>query len=1091
MSSDFRKWKTGEDLPDIWLPSVDTHAPSRSIEADSVCVIYARYSTQTQREASIERQVEDCQRYMARHGLRLIDTYADRGVTGTTDERAALNRLREDAKRGRFTNVVVESLDRIARKLTVAVKIFEELLDLGIVLHDAEEDRPLSIMDIGHKGAASQAARDLLVKRGQAGIRRNAAAGSYGNAHCFGYERAWDPAKNTLIWRVKPSEAALIVEAFQLFVSGVSAKRIADIFNKRPYDERGARDWSRNFLSGSAKMGTGLLRRIRYVGLRIHGRVKLTKSKDPRGKTRWRLTLHPRSHWTVGVLDESLSIIDRELFDAAQAILKKRSDAYAKRTPWSRFSANSAPLQGLFRCAHCGGGMTPSQKRQQGTPRLICNRARNNNGCKNTHSFALEQVEDEIHSLLADHLASTDSSELFTKHYNSAITQRLSEAATQRATLERARRHLISHMNRIRDDERQRRFPIAYLEQERLKANEEYERIEQRLAELMALERLASRPQSPATILEGRQMLLGSLSHLFSNDFDSTSESGTKLKAALRNLIHSIVLDIGSNGCSLLLKCRVLPALPDDETNLVVLSVHIKRAGGKWQSSVRQVRRVEELATSGARSLTDQEWQQISHLVPQSVGMSRRRIDSVDPRMIVDAALLHLWEGVPLSQMPSTFGPAKPVFAALKRLSETGGWDAIIEKLREIAPNRVPEASSNMFPTKHGRRTTSLKGLPLKRAENGTKAAAGLHAPTDQQWEVVRHLIPEQALQANKSAAPIETRTFLHGLLFWLNEDIPLSHLPLMFGSERLFNAAIRRLAGHGLLDDLLQTLTALDPSPLAGANLSRLDRFPRDGKKSAIWRRALPKQSDLDGIPAHSPDDNHWRMVQHLFPPELLLVNDKVAVKTPRRLAHAILYRIKEKIPFEAMPQYFGISEDVKLVATKWVAHHLWDEFKRIFQELAPEVLLNADLTIFDTYRRSKRIRYRHLIEMDRRPIPPHLPSTADFELVKDLIPDDILCIRGGPAVMDAHQFFHAIVYMLKEKSLFGRLPLYFGSNYDIRVITRRLVFHHYWDAMKARVEHFRPDWSEDADLSLFDSMKRSSNPDPVFRRRPDRRQK
>lgn len=1089
MSSEPKKWKTGADLPTNWLPPEASIPPSPSVEPRRVCVIYARYSTLNQKETSIERQVADCQLYIKEQGLQLIDTYADRGVTGTTDQRAELMRLREDARKGRFTHIVVESLDRMSRKLSLAVKIFEELIDLGVVLHDAEENRPLSIMDIGHKGAASQAARDLLVRRGQSGIRRNAAAGAYGNAHCFGYERAWDPQKQALIWKVNASEAALVIEAFQLFVSGVSAARIADIFNDRPAAERGGRKWTRNFLVGSARLGTGVLRRLRYVGLRVQGKTKLTKGYTPDGKTRWSLTLHPVSHWIVGALDESLAIVDRELFDQAQEILKLRSDAVAQRKPWARFTAKHAPLRGLFRCSHCNSGMTPTQKRKEGKPRILCNRARNNDGCSNTRTFTLETVEDEVHRLLAENLDSVVASDTFVEEYNNAKQERIADTASKKTSLERARSSAISVLNRIREDERDGRYPGDYLEIERIKAVADYEKIELRLAELTRLERTSARQTSVTSVLDGHRMLRDSLAHAFSNQFDGASETGTKIKSALHSLIHSIVLDIDEGGCALQLKCRIIPGLSDDGSNLTILKSRIERNGGAWQGSVREVRRITDLAERRVRSVTDDEWRQIAHMVPDAVARSRRRTEPVDKRNIVDAALLHLWEGVPLMQMPEVFGPPGAVFAALKRLSESGGWDAIVNKLRLIAPDRIPEVSSNMFPTMKGRNATSLKGLPLKRNENGAKAAAGLHVPSDQAWETVRKLIPEQILQINKQPAPIEPRTFLHGLLFWLNEDIPLSHLPLAFGSERFFNYALSRLAGHGLMDELIQTLLALSPSPLMSDHLSKLDRFPRDTSKTAIWRRALPKRSDLNGIPEHFLDDQTWRLVQHLFPPELLFVNGTNVVQSSQRLAHAILYRIKERIPFATMPLYFGPPREVQLVAVKWVAHHLWDEFKRILQTAAPNVLLDADLTVFDTYKRSTTFRYRHLMNTERELVPAHLPTNADFELMKDLIPEEILCIRAGPAILDPARFFHALLYMMKEHSLFGRLPLYFGSNHDVRVITRRFVFHHYWDTMKARIEYFEPDWAKEADLTLFDTMKRSPSPEPAFRRRPGRR--
>jgi hypothetical protein len=123
-----------------------------------------------------------------------------------------------------------------------------------------------------------------------------------------------------------------------------------------------------------------------------------------------------------------------------------------------------------------------------------------------------------------------------------------------------------------------------------------------------------------------------------------------------------------------------------------------------------------------------------------------------------------------------------------------------------------------------------------------------------------------------------------------------------MFGSSYFFNYALTRMANHGNLDEVVRVLLEMSPSPLEGADLSKLDRFPRSAKERPVWRRALPKLSDQGGTPEHLPDDATWSLVQHLFPSELLFVHEEVAIKSPQRLAHAILYRVREKIPFAAM---------------------------------------------------------------------------------------------------------------------------------------------------------------------------------------------
>jgi len=205
--------------------------------------------------------------------------------------------------------------------------------------------------------------------------------------------------------------------------------------------------------------------------------------------------------------------------------------------------------------------------------------------------------------------------------------------------------------------------------------------------------------------------------------------------------------------------------------------------------------------------------------------------------------------------------------------------------------------------------------------------------------------------------------------------------------------------------------------------------------------------------------------------------------------MAHAVLYRIKERIPCSVMPDYFGKPEDVQRCINLWVFHHLWDEFRRVLSEHAPEVLEGADLTVFNHYKRGRSFRYRDLIKAERIPAPAHQPTEQDFAFFEDIIPLEVLQIRGGPAIMEPRKFFHAIVFMLKEHTLFGGLPPYFGKTDDVRIAARRFIAQRLWDTMKARIEHFKPEWAQGVDLTIFDNYKRSENAEPEFRNRRARR--
>ena len=83
--------------------------------AASVGVIYARYSSHSQRDVSIEQQVKDCLDYAARNNIYIAACYADRHLTGRSDRRPEFHRMLRDAEAGKWAFVVTWKNDRFAR----------------------------------------------------------------------------------------------------------------------------------------------------------------------------------------------------------------------------------------------------------------------------------------------------------------------------------------------------------------------------------------------------------------------------------------------------------------------------------------------------------------------------------------------------------------------------------------------------------------------------------------------------------------------------------------------------------------------------------------------------------------------------------------------------------------------------------------------------------------------------------------------------------------------------------------------------------------------------------------------------------------
>ena len=78
-------------------------------------VIYARYSSYSQTEQSIEGQLHDAYAFAEKNGYRIIQEYIDRALTGTSDNRPAFQRMIKDAAKKTFQYVIVWKQDRFAR----------------------------------------------------------------------------------------------------------------------------------------------------------------------------------------------------------------------------------------------------------------------------------------------------------------------------------------------------------------------------------------------------------------------------------------------------------------------------------------------------------------------------------------------------------------------------------------------------------------------------------------------------------------------------------------------------------------------------------------------------------------------------------------------------------------------------------------------------------------------------------------------------------------------------------------------------------------------------------------------------------------
>ena len=102
-------------------------------------VIYARYSSDNQREESIEGQIRECTSYAEKNGITVVRHYIDRAISAKTDNRPQFQQMIKDSERKLFDIVLLWKLDRFARNRYDSARYKTQLKKNGVKLMSATE----------------------------------------------------------------------------------------------------------------------------------------------------------------------------------------------------------------------------------------------------------------------------------------------------------------------------------------------------------------------------------------------------------------------------------------------------------------------------------------------------------------------------------------------------------------------------------------------------------------------------------------------------------------------------------------------------------------------------------------------------------------------------------------------------------------------------------------------------------------------------------------------------------------------------------------------------------------------------------------
>jgi len=140
-------------------------------------VIYARYSSESQREESIEGQLRECREYAEKNNITIISNYIDRAFSARTADRPQFQKMIQDSKSGAFDTVLVWKLDRFSRDRFDSAYYKRQLKLNGVKVVSAKEnitDTPEGIiLESMLEGMAEYYSAELSVKV-KRGMKENA-----------------------------------------------------------------------------------------------------------------------------------------------------------------------------------------------------------------------------------------------------------------------------------------------------------------------------------------------------------------------------------------------------------------------------------------------------------------------------------------------------------------------------------------------------------------------------------------------------------------------------------------------------------------------------------------------------------------------------------------------------------------------------------------------------------------------------------------------------------------------------------------------------------------------------------------------------
>ena len=500
--------------------------------------IYARFSTELQKERSIEDQIALCHAHAEKNGLSVVATYEDRARSGASVfGREGLMRLLDAARDRSFDVILTEGLDRLSRDQEDLAGIWKRLNFLGIELcavHEGTADQ----IQIGVRGLlGSLFLTDLAhkVRRGMQGVVRD---GRNAGGRGYGYRPI--PGKRGEL-EIVEDEATTVRRIFQDYVAGRTPREIAYALNREAIRPPRGSHWTASAINGNKKRHYGIILNELYAGKVVWNRVRMMKDPDtgrrisrPNAPEEWKRAEAPH-----------LAIVDKDLFEAAQGRKADRSHDSPELHRRAKFL-----LSGLLKCGCCGGGLS-MKDRDHGRVRIHCSTMREAGTCSNRKIFYMDEIEELVLTGLQRHLKAPHLLKEFAKTYQEERQRLACEKTKRRSQTENQLAQLERSIDRLWADYENQRVPVEIAGPKLKEMQSQKTTLQAELIEQPEIEKIVG--LHPAALWQYEKHV-NQLQAVFDKGVTAdTREAAEKI----RNLIARVTVHPGETGISIQLQGRL------------------------------------------------------------------------------------------------------------------------------------------------------------------------------------------------------------------------------------------------------------------------------------------------------------------------------------------------------------------------------------------------------------------------------------------------------------------------------------------------------------------------------------------------------